>query len=62
MKACFNIGIFGLCNGGGVVDVVLVTHETLEADVQRAMDRINALAFIAGDTQLIRINQETQTA
>ncbi|MGD8835827.1 MAG: homoserine dehydrogenase, partial [Desulfobacteraceae bacterium] len=38
------------------VDVVLITHEALEADIQNAMDRIRQQEFIAGEAQLIRID------
>ena len=40
----------------GNIDVVLITHQALEADVQNALRKINQQAFIAGETQLIRID------
>lgn len=42
---------------GGPVDVVLITHEALEADVRQALTRIHQEPFLAGDTQLIRIHK-----
>lgn len=40
----------------GTIDVVLITHQALEADVQSALREIDQQVFIAGDTQLIRID------
>jgi homoserine dehydrogenase len=40
------------------VDIVIITHEAMEADVQTALEEINQQPFIAGRTQLIRIEAE----
>ena len=37
------------------VDIVIITHEALEADIQRALAEINAQDFISGKIQLIRM-------
>ncbi|MCP4553701.1 MAG: homoserine dehydrogenase [Bacteroidetes bacterium] len=42
---------------GGTIDIVLITHEALEADVQNALIKLNQQVFIAGETQLIRIDK-----
>lgn len=41
----------------GTIDVVLITHEAVEADVQNALKQINQQPFIAGETRLIRIEK-----
>ncbi len=40
------------------VDIVLITHEAVELDIQTALEEINGQSFIAGRTQLIRIEGE----
>lgn len=40
------------------VDIVLITHEAVEADIQTALEEIKGQSFIAGRTQLIRIEAE----
>lgn len=42
----------------GAVDIVIITHEVIEVDVQEALQKINQLSFISGRTQLIRIESE----
>ena len=37
------------------VDIVIITHKALEADIQRALDKIRGQDFISGKIQLIRI-------
>ena len=37
------------------VDIVIITHEAIEADVQNALNKINQHTYIFGKTQLIRI-------
>lgn len=44
--------------GDAPVDVVIMTHEAMEADVQKALKEVNEQSFMAGQTQLIRIEQE----
>ncbi len=41
----------------GTIDIVLITYEALEADVQNALNIINQQVFIVGETQLIRIDK-----
>jgi len=40
------------------VDIVIITHTALEADVQKALKKIGQQSFIAGRTQLIRIETD----
>ncbi|MFA5906547.1 MAG: homoserine dehydrogenase, partial [Desulfobacula sp.] len=40
------------------VDIVIMTHEAVEADVQKALKDISGKPFMAGRTQLIRIEQD----
>ena len=40
------------------VDIVIMTHEAVEADVQKALKEIKGQPFIAGPTQLIRIEPD----
>ena len=40
------------------VDIVIMTHEAVEADVQKALKDISGQPFMAGQTQLIRIEQD----
>ena len=40
------------------VDIVIITHEAMEADVQAALEQINQEPFMAGRTQLIRIEPD----
>jgi len=42
------------------VDIVLITHEAIESDIQTALKEINGQPFIAGRTQLIRIEGDSQ--
>lgn len=42
----------------GAVDIVIITHRAVEADVQGALQEINKQSFISGRTQLIRIESE----
>jgi homoserine dehydrogenase len=42
------------------VNIVIITHEACEADVQEALLKINQLPFIAGRTQLIRIETDKE--
>ena len=37
------------------VDIVIITHEALEADIQGALEEIKEQAFISGKIQLIRM-------
>ena len=37
------------------VDIVIITHKALEANIQRALDKIRGQDFISGKIQLIRI-------
>jgi homoserine dehydrogenase len=37
------------------VDIVIITHDALEADIQRALDTISSQNFISGKIQLIRM-------
>jgi homoserine dehydrogenase len=41
--------------GEGCVDIVIITHKAVEADIQRALEKINGQDCICGKTQLIRI-------
>ncbi len=43
---------------GSPVDIVIMTHEAMEADVKNALKKINGQSFIAGPTQLIRIEPD----
>ncbi len=43
---------------GAAVDIVIITHEAVEADVQDALNKINEEAYILGRTRLIRIESE----
>ena len=40
------------------VDIVIMTHEAIEADVQNALGKINGQSFIAGPARLIRIEPD----
>lgn len=40
------------------VDIVIMTHDALEADVQNAMKAVQGQAFMAGSIQLIRIEPD----
>jgi homoserine dehydrogenase len=42
---------------GGVVPIVMLTHEALESDVQKALAEISELDVVEPPTQLIRIEQ-----
>lgn len=42
-------------HGHAPVDIVLITHEAVETDVQNALEEISGQSFIAGRIQLIRI-------
>jgi len=48
----------GASDDGGPVDIVIVTHEAVEADVQDALKTINRQSFISGRTRLIRIEAD----
>ncbi len=41
------------------MQVILITHRAREADVKQSLREIAPLDFIAGDTQLIRIERFT---
>ncbi len=41
--------------GESPVDIMIMTHEAMEADIQKAMKDISGQSFMAGQTQLIRI-------
>jgi homoserine dehydrogenase len=45
----------GRKQGGGAVPVVMTTHRARERDVRSALDEINKLDIVQGDTVLIRI-------
>jgi hypothetical protein len=49
MTDCIRWGLFGM---------VLITHEAMEADIQKALSEIGREPFIAGPTQLIRIETD----
>jgi len=48
----------GASDIGDAVDIVIITHEAVEADVQNALQKINGESFISGRTGLIRIEPE----
>ena len=39
------------------MQVILLTHRAREADVRQSLREIQPMAFIAGETQLIRIER-----
>jgi hypothetical protein len=47
----------GAGSSGLAVDIVMLTHEAVERDVQRALRAIEASGVVAGAPRLIRVQE-----